>query len=509
MNVTQHIERGRAQFPNRTALVFEGQSFTYQDVDEMATRVANGLRGLGVKRGDRVALFLPNTPAFVFAYCGILKMGAIAVSLNVMLKEEEVGFILNDCGAVALITTPDLLVHVPLNLATLGYILVAEGEAAGQMSLAGLMARASSEATAVEMGRDDPAAIVYSSGTTGFPKGVTLSHGNVTSNMAAKKRYCGMRAEDRALLFVPLFHCFGQNAVLNSIFHAGGTVILQRSFDLERVVRDVAGQQVTMLFGVPTTFLLLQQKASPKEMATVRYYFSAAAKMPLELARQWPEKYGLVINEGYGLTESSPFAAYNHLEKYQFGSVGTPIEGVAMKIVSVEDGRDRPPGELGEIVIRGPNVMLGYWNRPEATAESIRDGWLHTGDIGRMDEEGYFYVVDRLKDMVNVAGLKVYPAEVEGVIYRHPAVAEVVAYGVPDAIAGERLETRIVLKPGHQVQEGEILALCRQHMASFKVPAAVEFVEALPKNPAGKILRRVLRERTTDDGRWTTGRGMR
>jgi long-chain acyl-CoA synthetase len=203
---------------------------------------------------------------------------------------------------------------------------------------------------------------------------------------------------------------------------------------------------------------------------------------------------GIVINEGYGLTETSPFASYNHIEKYKLGSIGTPVTDVEMKIVDPESGREARLGELGEIVIRGPNIMLGYWNQPEETDQTIRNGWLHSGDIGSMDEEGYFYIVDRLKDMVNVAGMKVYPAEVENVIYRHPAIAEVAVYGVPDAITGEQVEAALILRERQAVSDGEILALCRQQLANFKVPARVRFVESLPKNPTGKILKRVLRQ---------------
>jgi len=494
VNIAQHVERARRSFPDKIALIFEGKTFTYKELNQLANRIANGLCGLGVKRGDRVALFLPNIPEFVISYLGIQKVGAIAVSINVMLKQDEVKFILSDCGAVTLITNEDVLDNVPLDVPHLIHILIAEGEAGDRMSLAELMSTASAEALALEMTWHDPAAIVYSSGTTGFPKGATLSHGNVISNIQAKKKYCGMRSDDKAILFLPLFHCFGQNAVLNSMLNVGGTIVLHRKFESEPVLHSITNENVTMFFGVPTIFILLLHKASPHDFKSVRYFFSAAAKMPVEIARQWHERYGIVINEGYGLTETSPFACYNHLHRFKSGSIGTPIDDVEVKIVSLEHGRDVAPGELGEIVIRGPNVMLGYWNRPDETAQAIRDGWLHTGDIGKMDDEGYFYIVDRLRDMVNVAGMKVYPAEVENVIYRHPAVAGVAVYAAPDAVTGERVEAKIVLKGNHKVTEGEILALCRQHIASFKIPAAIEFVESLPKSKTGKILKRILRE---------------
>lgn len=495
MNIAQNVERGRRLFPNKPALISEGKYFTYKDLEEMANRVANCLRGLGTKRGDRVALFLPNIPEFVISYLGIQKIGAIAVSVNTSLKSNELKFILDDCGAAVLITTETLRENLPeQDLPHLKHILIAEGKAVDGISLSELMANASSSARAVEMKRDDPAAILYTSGTTGFPKGATLSHGNVISNMYSMNHNCGMRPNDQILLFLPLFHCFGQNAILNSGLNTCATIVLHRHFEPERVLTSVADDGITIFFGVPTTFILLCDRASIHDMSSVRYYFSAAATLPPEIAKRWHEKFGVVVNQGYGLTETSPLASYNHHLKYKFGSIGSPIENVEMKIVNLDDGREVAPGELGEIVIRGSNVMLGYWNRPSETAKVIRDGWFHTGDIGEMDDKGYFYIVDRLKDMINAGGLKVYPAEVENVIYQHPAVAEVAVYGVPDALMGEQVRASVVLKPGQVVTEEEIIAFCHQRSAKFKVPSAVEFVTSIPKNPTGKVLKRVLRQ---------------
>lgn len=496
MNIATHVERARQQYPNRTAVIFEGAAISYGALDEAANRVANALRRLDVTRGDRVALLLPNIPAFLHSYLGIQKIGAIAVSLNVGLKHDEIEFLLEDSGARVLITTEEFLSDVPTGAETLERVLIAEGAAGDHTSLDSLMQTSDADARAVEMKRDDPAVIVYSSGTTGFPKGATLSHGNVISNIKAKVRYTGMSPEDRGILFVPLFHCFGQNAVMNAMLHAGGTIVLHRRFDPDEVLASVREHEVTMFFAVPTIYILLLHKATVEDMSSVRYYFSAAATLPEEIARRWHDRFGIVINEGYGLTETSPFACYNHIERYKFGSIGTPIEGVEMKIVDPDDGGELDPGELGEIAIRGPNVMLGYWNRPDATADAIRDGWFHTGDIGKRDEDGYFYIVDRLKDMINVAGMKVYPAMVENVLYQHPSVAEAAVYGVPDPMTEERVVAQVIPKAGHEVDEEELLALCRRHIADYKVPDRIAFVETLPTSKTGKILKRVLRERT-------------
>jgi long-chain acyl-CoA synthetase len=399
MNIAHNVERGARFFPNKTALIFEGKYFTYKSLDLLANRVANGLRGLGIERGDRVALFLPNIPEFVISYLGILKLGAVAVSLNVMLKSGEVKFILSDCNAKALITTESFSENVPdWDLPELKHILIAEGRASKGISLKQLMFCASSNARAIEMDKDEPAAIIYTSGTTGFPKGAMLSHGNLISNVYSKNRCCGMRPEDRLLLYLPLFHCFGQNAILNAGLNACATIILQRCFEPEQVLKTIATYGITMFFGVPTVFIkLLNMNTSGYDLSSVRYYFTAAAPMPVEVVQQWKDKHGCVIYEGYGLTETSTFASYNHDLKYKLGSIGTPIENVEMKVVNF-DGQEVKTGELGEIIIRGPNVMLGYWNRPKENAQVLKNGWFHTGDIGRVDDEGYFYIVGCLKE---------------------------------------------------------------------------------------------------------------
>jgi phenylalanine ammonia-lyase len=498
MNIAQCVETSYQQFPQQLAIVFEGQSIIYQALEESVNRVANGLKSLGIQRGDRVALLLPNIPAFVFVYHGIQKIGAIAVVINTSLKTDETTFILNDSGAIALVTVAALRMNVsPQDLPHLKHIFIAEGEVGADKALHDLMANASTHAEAMIMTRDSPAVIVYTSGTTGFPKGATLSHGNVISNMQAKKRCLGIRTDDRLLLFLPLFHCFGQNAVLNSGLGAGATIVLHRQFDPEVIQRSIKDDKITMFFGVPTTFMVMYDRLTASEMQRVRYYFSAAAPLAVEVARKWQDKFGAFVYQGYGLTETSPFASYNHLIKPKLGSVGTPIEHVEMKVVDVDDGHFLKPGEVGEIAIRGPNVMLGYWNRPTETAEVLKEGWFHTGDLGKIDYEGYYYLVDRLRDMINVGGLKVYPVEVEKIIVQHPAVSDAAVYGVPDALMGEQVKASVVLKPGLAVTAEELMAFCLKRIANFKVPSAIELVEAIPKNPTGKILRRVLRERSS------------
>ena len=495
MNIAQNVERGRRFFPNKAALIFEGKSFSYEQLNQLVNCAANGLRNLGIEKGDRVAIYLPNIPEFIFSYLGLLKIGAVVVSINVMLKRDEVWYILNDASVKAIITTEKLRANVPdQDLSCLQYVLMAGETSLPSLSLEAIMKMSSEEAVAMNMDRKDPAMILYTSGTTGFPKGAVLSHGNVISNMYSKVYCCGMRPEDKLLLYLPLFHAFGQNAIMNSGFHACATIILQQRFQEEQVLKAVVQNQATMFFGVPAVFAkLLEANIDQRDLSSVRYFFSAASVLPLELVERWQANYNTRLYEGYGMTETSPFACYNHYWKYKPGSIGMPIDNVEMKVVDFE-GREVPQGQLGEIIISGPNVMLGYWNRPEETAKAIKDGWFHTGDIGRVDEDGYFYIVDRLKDMINVSGFKVYPSEVERVFYQHPAVAEVAVYGIPNRIKGEIVKANVRLKAGELVSKKNLMKFCKERMATYKVPQEIELVDFLPKNSTGKVLKRELRE---------------
>jgi long-chain acyl-CoA synthetase len=398
---------------------------------------------------------------------------------------------LRDSGASVLIRaegTADCEYLLSANLPCLKHVLTIE------VLLAAFATEAFSALETADLAANDPAAILYTSGTTGTPKGATLSHSNVLFTMAAKRRYLGLTADDRMLLFLPLHHCFAQNAILNSALSAGAAVVMHRGFETDAILTSIADERVTVLCGVPTTFRVLYEKASAEQMARVRCFFSAAAPLTSELEAKWYEKFGSLIYQGYGLTETSPFASYNHLTKHKRGSIGVPIEGVEMKVVDVETGVPVATGAMGEIAVRGPNVMLGYWDRAEDTAQAIPEGWFHTGDIGRIDADGYFYVEDRLKDMIIVGGSNVYPAEVENVLSRHPAVLEAAVYGIPDAVLGERVKAAVVLRPDKIATGEELIQSCAGHLSRIKVPVEVEFVNELPRNRAGKVLKRVLRE---------------
>ncbi len=398
MNIVYHVERAHCLFPNKTALIFENKSYTYKSLDLLANQVGNGLRQLGIQKGDRVALFLPNIPEFVILYLGILKIGAIAVSINVTLKSAEVSYIINDCAAKTIVTTElqsEELLEVKLH--ELQHIIIAEGRAKKGIGIDQLIKNASSEACTIEMEKNAPACILYTSGTTGFPKGATLSHNNIVANISSIKSLDQISESDRVLLYLPLFHSFAQIVIFNNSLNACATIILQRQSNVEQAVQNLIKYKATIFFGTPIVFIkILNTEICRNDLESVRYCFSAAAPLPVGFAQRWFDKYGSPIYEGYGLTETS-LCANNYKFQHKVGSIGTPLENVEMKVVDGK-GHQVPPGKLGEIVVKGPNVMLGYWNRPFETQEAIKNGWFYTGDIGRMDEEGFFYIVDRLKD---------------------------------------------------------------------------------------------------------------
>jgi long-chain acyl-CoA synthetase len=494
MNIAQHVERAAKFFPDKPAIIFEGAQLQYGDLNERANRLANALRANGVRRGERVALYLPNIPQFAVCYCAALKAGAVVVSINSIFKSEEVKYILNDSGARLLFTQSDLLPNVPrADCPALAQLVVCLGDAQGNPTLDDWLAKGASSGKALDMQPEEPALLLYTSGTTGFPKGATLTHGNVVSNMYATVHHAGFTPADRMALILPLFHVFGQNFIMNATFNACATLILHRRFVPDAVLSSIQRERVTMFFAVPTIFInLLNMDLSPYDLSSIRYDFSAAATMPQEISRRWTERFGRPVYEGYGLTECSPFACYNHDFRHKFGSVGTAVENFELKIFDEQDG-ELPLGQWGEICIKGPGVMQGYWGKPDDTFHALRSGWLHSGDIGTMDDEGYVFIVDRVKDMINVSGFKVWPAEVEQFLYRHPAVKEVAIYGVPDPTQGETVKASIVLRDGASASSDEIIAYCRERIAVYKAPRSVEFVTELPKSATGKILKRVLR----------------
>ncbi len=501
MNVAQYLERHAAQTPDLVAIRFEGRSISYGQLNSDANRLACSLRAAGVAAADRVALYLPNVPEFAVAYYAAQKLGAIPVTINAILKMEEVRYLLDDSGASVVLTMDELTGYVSDDCTALRLRIVVDPKGAkpGWSALADLLAQGSDKFESVQRGPEDIAALLYSSGTTGFPKGVSLTQHNIHSNIALPPlaRYSDYRPGDRLATFLPLFHVYGQNYIMNAAFLAGATMVLFSRFVPDVVLRAIGEERITHFFAVPTIYInLLAMDLSGYDLSSLRYEMSAAATMPEEISRRWTERFGRRVFEGYGLTECSPFSCYNDSVEHRFGSVGRAVDGFELKIFDESD-RELPFGEQGEIVIRGDGVMQGYWNRVDESATSLRGGWLHTGDVGRMDKDGYVYITDRVKDMINVSGFKVWPAEVEQYLYKLPGVQEAAVYGIPAGAQGEKVIVAVVLKAGATLTAEDVIAYCRQNIAAYKVPAQVDIVKELPKSPSGKLLKRVLRQQAT------------
>jgi len=518
MNLADMLKSRAAASPDHPAILFEGRTITYRELDAQSSQLAHALAARGIAAGDRIAIFLPNVPEFAVVYYAAQRLGAIPVSINAIFRSAEVEFLVNDSGSRIVFTTGELAGFVPSNscpsvehlvvvdmasgAGAAGAEAAAAGAGAGEAgpgaaepeSLADWLAGQPERFDPVPRAPDDPAALLYSSGTTGFPKGVTLTQANIASNIATAAKCSGYRSDDRLAAFLPLFHVYGQNYILNAAVLAGATVVLFRRFVPDQVLKSVERDRITMFFGVPTIFIaLLSADLTPYDLSSIRYEMSAAATMPEEISRRWTERFGRRVYEGYGLTECSPFACYNDLVEHRFGSVGRAVEGFELAIFD-ENDLEVPIGAWGEIVIRGPGVMKGYWNRPEDTEKALRGGWLHSGDIGRMDDVGFVYIVDRVKDMINVSGFKVWPAEVEQYLYRMAEVQEVAVYGVPHPEKGEQVAVAVVPKAGRSLTEEQVLTYCRDNIAAYKVPARIDIVQELPKSATGKILKRVLRD---------------
>ena len=485
MNIAQNLERSARQHAARTALVFKGRRWTYAELDSASSRVASGLKSLGLKPGDRIGVHLPNSPEFVLTYYAASKIGVVPIALNVTYATEELAYIIADGEAEAVVTAPAVAGQLPPveRMPSVRHVIRDVAALNGDPSL-----------RAMDLDRGEICGILYTSATTGRPKGVMLTHENVVSNTWATNHHLRMTPDDVGLCALPLFHCFGQNFIMNALVNAGATLVLQERFVLEEFLGAIGAQRVSLLYAVPTMYILmLGADLARRDFSSLRLCFSAAASLPAEPERQWKERTGHDIHQGYGLTECSPFASYNHDTAFKPGSIGTPIENVEMRVADPATGWEVADGELGEILIKGPNVMKGYFRNPEATAQSVRDGWLHSGDIGYRDPEGYFFIVDRVKDMINVSGFKVFPREVEEVLFEHPAVRDVAVVGTPDPVRGESVKAFVVLKDGQAADAESLRAICRGRIAAYKVPEAVEFIAALPKSPTGKVLKKELR----------------
>jgi long-chain acyl-CoA synthetase len=520
--ITAFLARNAARRPTKPAIVFYGRELSFAELDETADRFAGWLAGRGLAPGDRVAIFLENCPQFAIAYYGALRAGAIVVCLNPMHKAAELLHEFEDSGARVLVTSDQLYAVVePIRARTPleAVVVTAYGEyvpvsptlpvppsfaaprraTTGTEDFQAVLAAAPRLARPPARALGDTALIQYTSGTTGVPKGAELTHGNIVANCELQRLFIGVGEDDVPLGVLPWFHITGMECQMNMMAYAGATLVALGRFDLETVLRAIQTYRCTVTTLIATINVAIVNWPRTKEfdLSSLRACFSGGAPVPAEIARRWEAVTGYKLIEGYGLSETTAPTHVNPPHRPRYGTVGVPLPLTDVKIVSLEDGTtELPLGRSGEIVVRGPMVMKGYWRRPDATAEALHDGWFHTGDIGRVDEEGYFTIEERKKDMIKASGFSVFPAEVEALMYRHPAIAEVGVVGVKDPYRGEDVLAFVVLKPDAQgtVTAEELVAWCREEMAVYKAPRAVRFVDALPKTASGKILKRALRE---------------
>lgn len=499
MNLAKLLDEATQKYGERPAIVFEGQEITYAELADATARFAGGLQQRGIQPDDRVAVYLPNLPQFVIAIWGILKAGAVPTLMNPQLRAREIAYQLNDSGAKLLIGPLPLLSEMEKAVQEADHevkIVTVGGESPHTRFRELLQ----SDPLFVDRDDEDIALQPYTSGTTGRPKGVLLTHGNLISNVkAVTKLFPLPPEEDRLLVPIPMFHITGMTVLMLSPLTRGSTIYPMVRWDADEALRLIEKHKITNFLAVPTIYidLLHHPKLKTADLSSLKLCSSGGARMPVPVMEAWEKAVGVPIYEGYGLTETSPVTHTNlAAPKRKPGSIGWPIENTECKIVN-EKGEELPPGEVGELLIRGPQVMKGYHNNPEATREAIEpDGFFHTGDLAYKDEEGYYYIVDRVKDMINVGGLNVYPKEVEHVLYEHPAVAECAVVGVPDERKGETVKAFIVLKPGYEASEElkeEIKQHCIREIAAYKHPRYIEFVKELPKTASGKIQKYRLR----------------
>ncbi|NRD80352.1 long-chain fatty acid--CoA ligase [Bacillus sp. BRMEA1] len=497
------------KFPDHHALSFYGRKFSYQEVYQLSQAFTSSLQHNQVHKGDRVAVMLPNCPQYVIAYYGILNAGGIVTQVNPMSVERELEYILNDSGAETIVILDTLYPRVKSvqEQTNLKQVIVVSLQPSVQdftpdRSFEEFLQEGNGMVTPVEFEPEHDVAILqYTGGTTGLSKGAMLTHKNLLANVLQAYEFFKHEMEfgkEKCLTVIPLFHVFGMSSCMNlSIFMGSESIMLPR-FDLEEVLNTIKNEQPSIFPGVPTMYVAITNhpKAVEYGINCIETCNSGSAPMPVELLRSFENKTGSKILEGYGLSEASPTTHCNPpFAERKPGSVGIGVPSTEYKIVDLATGtKEVPTGELGEVIIKGPQVMKGYWNMPEETANTLRDGWLYTGDIAKVDEDGYLYIVDRKKDMIIASGYNIYPRDIEEVLYEHPSIQEAVVIGVPDPYRGEDVKAVMVLKAGKTATEEEIMTYCRQHLAAYKVPRIVEFRKELPKTGVGKILRRTLRE---------------
>ncbi|NLU65408.1 long-chain fatty acid--CoA ligase [Rhodococcus sp. HNM0563] len=517
LNLSVLLEDSARRYPTRDALVFGDTRVSYAELDSRSNQVANLLIERGIEPGDTVAMSFPNVPEFPIVYYGILKAGAVVVPLNIMLKGREIAYHLEDSGAKAYFCFeggPDLPIgefgRAGFESATQCRNMFVAGNESGTgtgtgdiSDLEAALAETSDAFSTVVREPQDIAVILYTSGTTGKPKGAQLSHSNMVMNAVTANRLFDSNPirHDTYLVTLPLFHSFGQTVTMNAGLSVGGTLVLLPRFEARAALRLMTDEGITVFAGVPTMYwgllnALDESVDVDRIAATMRRAISGGAALPVEILTRFSERFGVQILEGYGLSETSPLALFSDPEREpRPGSIGVPVWGIEARLVDAEWNTVTDLDAVGEIAVRGHNVMSGYLGRPEATAEVMRDGWLRTGDLARRDSDGFYYNVDRAKDLIVRGGFNVYPREIEEVLITHAAVSLAAVIGVPHRTHGEEVKAFVILEPGKQVEEAELIAWCRDQMAVYKYPRSIEFTTVLPMTATGKILKRELATR--------------
>ncbi|QHS21516.1 long-chain fatty acid--CoA ligase [Virgibacillus sp. MSP4-1] len=509
MTAVDMLHQTVKKYGDYKAMHFYGREFTYKELGQQAGAFASKLQDEGLKKGDRAAIMLPNCPQYVISYYGILQAGGTVTQVNPMLAGPELEHILKDSGAETIVIYKPLLpvLNQIMDQTNIRKVIqVTLGEETSDDDLAveftDYLKQVTHPPKAVEIDpKEDIAVLQYTGGTTGRSKGAMLTHRNIITNTLQAYEFFKDEIEfgkERYLTVIPLFHVFGMTSGMNLSIYTAAMNILLPKFELEQVLQTIKDLKPTSFPGVPTMYVAINShpKAEEYGIDSIKICNSGSAPMPGELMRSFENKTGAKILEGYGLSEASPITHCNPMfSDRKPGSIGIGVPSTEYKIVDLSDGtKEVPYGETGELIIKGPQVMKGYWNMPEETSETLRDGWLYTGDIARMDEHGYTYIVDRKKDMIIASGYNVYPRDVEEVLYEHPAVQEAVVVGVPDEYRGETVKAVVVLNEGENSSEEDLISFCRENLAAYKIPRMIDFRDELPKTNVGKILRRKVRE---------------
>jgi len=504
MNLRELVENQAEKYKDKPFLYWQDDTVSYSQINELTNKVANFLYDLGIRKGDKVSVYLPNMPEYVYLYLGIPKIGAVTGPVNALFKPREVKFVVGHSEAKVLVTIPKLMPlvnEIKKDLPNLKHVIVIGEPVEGTLNFTELMNKASAEAPpAVEIDeREDSAAILYTSGTTGFPKGVLQTHFNIRRNAEMIKDFLKAGEDYRFMLILPLFHVNAQIVTIMGPFTIGASCILTPGFSAQTHWETVAKYKASTFSCVPTVLsILLRMPHENLDLSSLKFIICGAAPLPVEVFREFEKTFNCKIVEGYGLTEGTCASSVNPLpteteDKRKIGSIGIPLPGNEMKIVD-NDGNDVPPNTKGEIIVKGDNIMKEYFKNPEANAETLKGDWLYTGDIGYMDDDGFFYITDRKKDMIIRGGENIYPREIEEVLYSHPDVSLATVIGIRDKIYGELPKAFIVLKEGKSVSDEEIIEYCKKNLADFKVPKYVEIRDDLPKTPTGKIMKQPLRE---------------